>query len=86
MARLRHALPCRSRIIPERVYRTYTESVGNIRLGGLESYEIRKHPTFEDVFGKGAVSKGVHRGCATLYVSTWISTVLEVECVARARG
>ena len=23
------------------------------RTGGLESYEIRKHPTFEDAFGRG---------------------------------
>ena len=31
-------------ILPPRAYRTYTESVGEIRLGGLESYEIRNNP------------------------------------------
>jgi len=35
---------CRFRILPPRAYRTYTESVGEIRLGGLESYEIRNNP------------------------------------------
>ena len=41
---------CRFRVVPERAYRTYTESVGEIRLGGLESYEIRNNPDLSAAF------------------------------------
>ena len=42
---------CRFRVVPERAYRTYTESVGEIRLGGLESYEIRNNPDLSSAGG-----------------------------------
>lgn len=45
-------------VVPEKAYRTYTESVGEIRLGGLESYEIRNNPELSAAFQPTTAEEG----------------------------